>query len=55
MTENLVASGVRTRIVGAVGENADHYTNTTALPTTFLIYLLIFPQEAVPGKGGEKI
>ena len=30
LLKNLAASGIRTRIVGAVGENADHYTTTTA-------------------------
>ena len=31
LLKNFGASGIRTRIVGAVGENADHYTTTTAL------------------------
>ena len=30
LQKNLAASGIRTRIVGAVGKNADHYTTTTA-------------------------
>ena len=28
--KNLAASGIRTWIIGAVGENADHSTTTTA-------------------------
>ena len=31
LLKNLAASGIRTQIFGAVGENTDHYTTTTAL------------------------
>ena len=31
LLKNLAASKIRTQIVGAVGENADHYTTTAAL------------------------
>ena len=30
LLKNLAASGIRTRIIGTVDENADHYTTTTA-------------------------
>ena len=41
LLKNLAASGIRTRIVGAVGENADHYTTTTAQAGCKLTFFII--------------
>ena len=41
LLKNLAASGIRTRIFGAVGENADHYTTTTALNVDE--FTIVFP------------
>ena len=40
LLKNLAASGIRTRIVGAVAENADYYTTTMVLFQETLVALL---------------
>ena len=46
LLKKLAASGIRTQIVRAVGENADHYTTTTALLS--LVLYGLFETTEVP-------
>ena len=41
LLKNLAASGIRTRIVRAEGENADHYTTTTAQALGNLLFAVL--------------
>ena len=52
LLKNVAASGIRTRIVRAVGENADHYATTTAqVLQSFYLHLDAWPQSAKVGTG----